>query len=237
MNPKLPNHPVVELQARQLLPERIAASLRETIVSGELGPGTRLVEHDVAKRLGVSRVPMREAFRVLAGEGLVTIHPNRGAMVSEVSETELVELFTVRALIEGHAAARLAAQPEPEVLERLDLMVADMKSAVRRRRFELYYSQAAEFHDALVRARGGQVLWQMYEQIRRLLRRYQAVMAGLPESPRRSILEHEQILAAIRSGDEALAERSARAHVDALVDRYREAGPKVPSAHGPRKVA
>jgi len=62
-------------------------------------------------------------------------------------------------------------------------------------------------------------------------------MAGLPESPRRSIIEHEQILAAIRSGDEALAERSAKAHVSALVDRYREAGPNAASTHGARKVA
>ncbi len=227
----------LELEGRQLLPERIAASLREAIVSGELPAGTRLVEQDVAKRFGVSRVPLREAFRMLAGEGLVSINPHRGAMVSEVSEGELIELFAVRALIEGHAAARLAAQPDAQALDRLDLMVADMKSAVRRRRFELYYSLAADFHDALVRARGGQVLWQMYEQIRRMLRRYQAVMAGLPESPRRSIIEHEEILAAIRGGDEAAAEHAAKAHVGALVDRYRAVSRKPESAHGAREVA
>jgi DNA-binding GntR family transcriptional regulator len=236
VNGKPSKPPVAELQGRQLLPEKIAASLREAIVKGELGAGARLVEQDVAKRLGVSRVPLREAFRVLAGEGLVTIHPHRGAMVSAVSDAELIELFAARALIEGHAAAQLAAHPDVKALERLDLMVADMKSAVRRRRFELYYSLAAEFHDALVRARGGQVLWQMYEQIRRMLRRYQAVMAGLPESPRRSILEHEQILTAIRNGDADLAERAAKSHVGALVERYRAATSK-PTAHGARKVA
>jgi DNA-binding GntR family transcriptional regulator len=232
-----PSKPQGALQGRQLLPERIASSLREAIVSGELGSGTRLVETDIAQRFGVSRVPLREAFRVLAGEGLVTIHPHRGAMVSEVSEGELVELFAARALIEGHAAARLAAQPDAQALARLHTMVADMKSAVRRRRFELYYGLAADFHDALVRARGGQVLWQMYEQIRRMLRRYQAVMAGLPESPRRSIVEHEEILSAIRAGDEDLAERAAKRHVNALVDRYRAANPSKASSDGTREVA
>lgn len=226
-----------ELQGRELLPERIAASLREAIVSGELNSGTRLIEQDVSRRFGVSRVPLREAFRVLAGEGLVTIHPHRGAMVSEVSDSELVELFAVRALIEGHAASKLAADPDAEALARLDTMVADMKSAVRRRRFELYYALAADFHDALVHARGGRVLGQMYEQIRRTLRRYQALMAGLPESPRRSILEHEEILAAIRAGDERLAEQAAKRHVDALVDRYRAANSKKTSSDGARKVA
>ena len=223
-------------QIRQLLPERIASSLREAIVSGELSSGTRLIESELAHRFGVSRVPLREAFRVLAGEGLVSIHPNRGAMVSEVSEAELIELFGARALIEGYAAAQFAARPDPQALERLDLIVADMKSAVRRRRFELYYSLAADFHDALVRARGGQVLWQMYEQIRRMLRRYQAVMAGLPESPRRSIVEHEQILNAIRAGDVEGAERAAKRHVGELVDRYRAATSK-PIGHGAREVA
>ncbi len=225
------------LEGRQLLPERIAASLREAIVSGELPAGTRLVELDVAKRFSVSRVPLREAFRMLAGEGLVTIAPHRGAMVSEVSEVELIELFGVRALLEGHACAQLAAQPDAQALDRLDLMVADMKSAVRRRRFELYYALAADFHDALVQAGGGQVLWQMYEQIRRMLRRYQAAMAGLPESPRRSIAEHEEILGAIRRGDAVAAEDAAKAHVHALVDRYRAASHKPESARGTRKVA
>lgn len=224
------------MQATQLLPERIAASLREAIVAGELGPGTRLIEQEIARRFGVSRVPLREAFRVLAGEGLVTIHPNRGAMVSEVSDAELAELFGVRALLEGHAAAKLAERADAQAIARLDAIVAAMKSAVRGRRLEVYYSLAAEFHDLLVRASGGPVLTQMYEQIRLLLRRYQAVMAGLPESPRRSILEHEEIIDAIRTGDALFAEQAAKRHVIALVNRYHAAMQRT-SGHGTRKVA
>lgn len=221
----------------QLLPERIAASLREAIVAGELGPGTHLVEQDVARRFAVSRVPLREAFRVLAGEGLVTIHPHRGAMVSQVSDVELIELFSIRALLEGHAASKLASLADAPVLERLDTIIADMKSAVRRRRLEIYYALAADFHDYLVRASGGGVLEHLYGQIRRQLRRYQAVMARLPESPSASIREHTEIVEAIRRGDADAAEKSAKRHVGALVDRYRDATSPIRAKHGHREVA
>lgn len=212
---------LVAFEGRELLPERIAAALRKAIVEGELAPGTRLAEQDIARRFRVSRVPLREAFRVLAGEGLVSIVAHRGAIVSEVSDTELSELFAVRALFEGHAAATLAARSDPQLMQQLLNMVADMKSAVRRRRLEAYYTLAAAFHDVLVAAGGGSVIGRFYGQIRRQLRRYQAVMSRLPESPRRSILEHGQILAAIRARDATRARRAAQRHVDALVTRYR----------------
>lgn len=227
----------VEFEGRQLLPERIAAALRKAIVDGELSPGTRLVEQDIARRFRVSRVPLREAFRVLAGEGLVSIHPHRGAMVSEVSDAELGELFAVRALFEGHAVGNLATRRDPQLMTKLEAMVEDMKSAVRRRRLEAYYALAAAFHDTLVASGGGTVLQRLYGQIRRQLRRYQAIMARLPESPSRSIREHEQILAAIRAGNSARAARAAQRHVGALVDRYRTSANPRRGMNADRKVA
>lgn len=203
-----------------LLPERIASALREAIVGSVLAPGARLGEQALAKRLGVSRVPLREAFRVLAGEGLVLIQPNRGAVVSERSEGELRELFAVRSLFESEAARLLArSRPQP-ALDALHAMIVDMKRAVRAGRHDEYAHIAARFHDLTVAACGNGLIGQLYDRIRTNLRRYQMMMADLPGSPAKSIREHETILAAIRSGRAAAAARAAGMHVGELVHRF-----------------
>lgn len=209
-----------EVEGNTLLPERIASTLRKAIVGSVLAPGARLEEQGLAKRLGVSRVPLREAFRVLAGEGLVVIQPNRGAVVSERSEGELRELFAVRGMFESEAARLLArSRPQP-VLDALEAMIADMRRTVRARKHDEYARIAAQFHDVMVAECGNRLIAQLYDRIRTNLRRYQLMMADLPGSPAQSILEHEAILAAIRSGKGAAAARAAGMHVGELVHRF-----------------
>jgi DNA-binding GntR family transcriptional regulator len=208
------------LQDKVTLPERIAATLRNAIIERRIEPGAHLVEQELVKRFGVSRVPLREAFRVLAGEGLVDVQPHRGAVVTALSESELAELFEVRAVLEGQAVRRLARMAGGEVLGRIEALLDEMKASVRRRDFATYLSQAARFHDLLVSESGNALLARLYDQIRLHLRRYQTVLAKTPESPRRSILEHARIVSAIRAGGEEAAERAARAHIGALVGRF-----------------
>lgn len=226
----------IALRAATLLPERIAESLRTEILAQRLAPGERLVEQELAARLGVSRVPLREAFRMLAGEGLIAIEPHRGAVVREQSDAELRELFEVRAMFEARAVALLARTRPAAALDALDAMVADMKSAVRKRLHDDYLVLAASFHDTLVAQCGNGLLQQLYAQIRLNLRRYQAVMAKLPESPAQSIREHESILAAIRSGDAAMASQAAEHHVALLVQRFEQSRSPPPPAHKPRRT-
>jgi DNA-binding GntR family transcriptional regulator len=226
----------IALRAATLLPERIAESLRAEILSQRLAPGARLVEQELAARLGVSRVPLREAFRVLAGEGLIAIEPHRGAVVREQSDTELRELFEVRAMFEARAVALLSRTRPAAALDALDAMVADMKAAVRKRQHDDYLVLAAGFHDTLVAQCGNGLLQQLYAQIRLNLRRYQAVMAKLPESPAQSIREHEAIVAAIRSGDAVTASRAAEHHVALLVERFERSLSLPPAAHKPSRT-
>lgn len=212
----------ITFQGSELLPERIAGALRRAIVESVLAPGARLLEQDLARRLGVSRVPLREAFRVLAGEGLVVIQPHRGAVVSERSDSELRELFAVRSMFESAAARLLAGLRPPATLDVLDTLIADMKAAVRAKRVEEYSRLAARFHDLMVAECGNSLVARFYDQIRTSMRRYQALMADLPGSPAKSIREHEEILGAIRAGDAALAARVAEMHVGELVRRFEQ---------------
>lgn len=219
----------IEVVGTTLLPERIASTLRRAIVGSVLAPGARLEEQRLAKRLGVSRVPLREAFRVLASEGLIVIQPNRGAVVSERSEGELRELFAVRGMFEAEAARLLARSRPQAVLQALEAQITEMKRAVRARRHDDYGRIAAQFHDLMVAECGNRLIAQFYDRIRINLRRYQLMMANLPGSPVQSIREHQKILAQIRSGRPAAAARAAGEHVGELVhrfERHRKNNPK-----------
>lgn len=208
------------LEAKATLPERIAETLRAAILTHEITPGARLVEQDLSRQLGVSRVPLREAFRVLAGEGLVRVEPHRGAVVTRVSESELAELFEVRAVLEGQAVRRLAGAADRMFLPAIENTLAQMRAAVDRGDTATYFSLAAKFHDRLVVESGNALLVRLYDQIRMHLRRYQKALAETPESPERSMLEHARIVKAIRKGDEEAAEKAARGHIHALVKRF-----------------
>ncbi|WP_207538811.1 GntR family transcriptional regulator [Sabulicella rubraurantiaca] len=199
------------------LPERLALWLREEILEERIAPGSRLVESELASRCGVSRVPLREAFRILAQEGLIELSLHKGAAVRPLSATELRELFGVRSAIEAFAAG--AAARNPASAEPLAALVDQMREAVGNRDVSGYRRLAAAFHEALVAAGGNELLAGMYSQIRTRLRRYQAAMARLPDLPGTSIAEHDAIVAAIAAGDVARASSLATAHLDSLVDQ------------------
>lgn len=186
-------------------------------------PGERLIEQSLATECNVSRVPLREALRILAAEGLITLTPHRGAYVSAMSPAELVDLFEARAALEGAAAMTAARKQDAVSLAAMTRIVTDMKTAVKLRDHAQYYRLARDFHRALVLASGNSVLMRLYEQIRTQLTRYQAAMAAIPELPTRSISEHAQIVKAIKAGDGGAARQNAEQHILGLVEQYAKA--------------
>jgi DNA-binding GntR family transcriptional regulator len=212
-----------------LLPNRLADFLREEIVSGRLAPGERLTEQALAERCQVSRVPLREAFRILSAEGLVVLSPHRGASVAPLSGDDLVDLFEARAAIEAHACALAATVTGKDVIKPLHKIVADMRRAVVDGDITTYYALANDFHTGLIAASGNAVLVRIYEQIRRQLRRYQAAMSRMPELPRRSIAEHAKILKAIDSHDAKTAQDAAVSHIRGLVEQFKALNTRQPA--------
>ena len=213
-----------EFQKSELLPTRLAGYLRAEIVAGRLKPGDRLVEQTIAEICGVSRVPLREAMRILATEGLIVISPHRGASVNTLSETDLVELFGARAAIEGFAAMNAALRQPKFSIGVMRKILQRMQSAVKRDDRVTYYSLAADFHNELVQAGGNAVISRMYAQIRQQLSRYQAAMSAMPDLPSRSNVEHARILRAVERGDWQSARTAAEGHIKALVDQFQRAG-------------
>jgi DNA-binding GntR family transcriptional regulator len=189
----------------------VAAQLRELINSGEIPPGGRLRQTEVARRFGVSTTPVREAFVALAREGLVRQDAHRGVVVFVPSVEELEEIYEIRGVLEP-LATRLAADKLREAeLDRLDRIVAEMSTADPRRYVELN----RELHGRVYAAAGRPRLSEMIDGLREAAASYISInVTRYDEQYRRQVQEeHEGIVAALRSGAPADAARAVREHL------------------------
>lgn len=186
------------------------------IMRGELAPGSRINEPDVAERLGISRVPVREALRGLESSGLVVSRKNAGVFVRELSAAEVAELYELRAVLDGYAgrkAAALAPAPRRALLKVLDAATAAMRKAAKRTDVATYYAENLRFHWAIVEVAGNGKFADAYRDVVQQLHlwRIQNLSHGLAMAA--SVEEHEGILQALRAGDGARCEKLMASHV------------------------
>jgi DNA-binding GntR family transcriptional regulator len=191
-------------------------ALRAAILHGELRPGARLGEVELAEQLGVSRTPVREALRRLAAEGLVDISPNRGARVVSWSVSELEDIYELRALLESHAATRAASRIDEAELPVLEKLCRDMEQCAdpgRGRDLDRLAALNTEFHRRILDASGSVRLVALVSsvvQIPLVLRTFHDYSA---EALQRSLGHHREIVAALRAGDPQWAGSVMRSHV------------------------
>jgi DNA-binding GntR family transcriptional regulator len=159
---------------KELLSDQVYAVIRRSIVSGDSRPGERIKEGDLARELGVSQAPVREALKRLAHEGLVTYLPRRGNFVTEISAEAAADAREVRVVIEALAGRRLASGPaRPEVIAALREIVTQMREAAARRDVPRFRDLDLAFHRAVCAAGGNSFIervWQMMEPSLRTLR-------------------------------------------------------------------
>ncbi len=204
--------PILALDTHQSLREQIVRRLRDAIVAGDLPANSRLPEPEIAKRLGVSRTPLREAIRQLAAEGFVSTIPRSGSFVSEVTSQDAAELYAVRAVIEGLAARQAAENPDPakrEILEGILEELAKRKGDLRR-----YHEMSGQFHDAIVALSGNRRLEAIHKGVALHVSRMRALSLARRGRPAVSLRDHRRIVAAILAGRGAEAERLMRTHVE-----------------------
>lgn len=188
------------------------ARLLEDISNGRLAPGDRLRETEIAKRLGVSRTPVREAIRLLEADGLVVHMPRVGAVVRQLDYAEVTELYEMRAVLEGTAArlaARAASEIEIEELEALNQELANAADADTARALNRV------FHNTLLNAAKNRFLHRSMEGMRKALMILGPTTLAETERVESAVEEHRMMLAALKARDGAEAERVMRAHIDA----------------------
>lgn len=189
--------------------------LRRRLLVGDLHPGQRLTEESLARDLGVSRTPVREALHKLELEGLVEPAGARGFRVPAGSLAEVNELFEIRAVMEGHALACLAGIIDDENLERLAKLIDAAEDACSRGELLSVFEYNTRFHDLLYSLLMGRYprLHSMIEDMRDYVVRYRKNTLLTLDSARRSIDGHKKIIMALNLADEGLCEQVMRNHV------------------------
>ncbi len=188
------------------LTERVYYSLREDILSNRLPPDTPLQEVNIAAALEVSRGPVREAFRRLEAEGLISLIPRRGAVVRSLSQEEFLDAYRVREALEVLAIRLATTRLENDQLERLESLHQQMLQHAAREEVEAFFDANADFHALFVEHAGNLKLQDVYFPLVNQMHRYRMRSLSLRGGMQRSCAEHQAILDAVRTKD---AERAA----------------------------
>ena len=183
------------------LRERVHRVLSDEILSNRLPPGTELQEVALARSLGVSRGPVREAIGRLASEGLVTVRPRRGAVVASLTRDEFLEAYQVREALEAMAIRLAVARMSDAAIGELERFTAEMRACADCGEVDRFFQANAAFHAAIVDASGNEKLREVYRQVVGQMARYQMRSLALRGTLRRSIQEHRAIVRAVRKRD------------------------------------
>jgi DNA-binding GntR family transcriptional regulator len=202
--------------------DSVVESLRTQIIIGELKPGQKLNELALSSLLGISRPPLREAFRMLENEHLIHSIPRKGTHVSDLSIQDMREVFQARVMIECYAIDLLEAKnirylPEMESAlkstSELSVPSYDRKEEV------LHYLQTiVAYHGKLIESTGNQWVQRFYNSIHSSLTRYEFIYTYVPGRPHQYRKEHGEILTLIKRGDYEKAKEFLRSHIFAVVD-------------------
>lgn len=200
------------------LAEHVFRRIQSAIVRGEIAPGSKISEPELARTYGISRGPLREAIHRLEGQRLVVRVPHVGARVVSLDHAELIELYEIRESLEG-MACRLAAQRMSKA--EIDELRAVLDTHERDEAFQAglgYYQQEGDFdfHYRIIQGCGNRTLSQMLcGELYQLVRMYRIQFSSTPNRPRQAFAEHHRILDAIADGDGELAELLMRRHIGA----------------------
>lgn len=196
------------------------------ILGGTLGSGQRINEPDVAARLKVSRVPVREALRELQSTGLVVARKHAGVFVRELDAAEIRDLYGMRGLLDGYAGRCVALRPLDErqpLLAELQRSITAMDEAADAHQVQRYYAENLRFHWAIVEAAGNAQLAETYRGVVQKLHLARLKNLSHDVGMRRSIAEHVQILQALARAqdptDAALCEQRMARHVSDALER------------------
>jgi len=232
---RFPEGTIALLQSNSLA-MLVQRDLERMILAGELNAGAKLNEAAIAGMLGVSRGPVREAFRSLEESGLVRLEKNRGVFVRRVSLEEADEIYELRAALDEFAGRRVAQKAAPADVRELRMLVERMDKAAARDELDAYYLANLQFHDRLVELAGNAKLLATYRRLvneLHLYRRASLAQAGaLPDSTR----EHHDIVEKIAGGQAAAAGRALYDHVMGSRERMHRAHATQATAPKPARV-
>lgn len=194
--------------------DKVYERLRQAMLNGQLKPGHRLIERKLAEQLGVSRTPVREAIRMLELEGLVAHLPRVGAVVAGVTDKEVLEIYRIRAVLEGLSARMAAEKINTDQLQQLIKLLKSIEEFAREDNLTELEKNHRLFNDVIYQAADSPRLYAMISTLVDHISRYARVGYCHPGRIEEATREHRQLVEAIKLRDGSLAERVAREHID-----------------------
>lgn len=208
---------------RKSLHGQLASHLRDMIMEGVFKPGEKVPEQDLCDRFGVSRTPLREALRVLAAEGLLTITPNRGARIALSTVEEIEELYPLIGALEGLAGELACSRITDAEIHRIEELHKKMVAHYRKGKFVASKKINREIHEAIFEAAGNPSLTALYRNYMIRTHSIRYFVRKSPERWRQAIDDHEQIIRALRARDGVRLGQILRDHLQHKVGMIKEA--------------
>jgi DNA-binding GntR family transcriptional regulator len=196
--------------------ERVFEAIQDAIVRGDIAPGSRLAEPELARHYGVSRGPLREALQRLESRHLVERVPHVGARVAALSFDRLIDIYRAREALEGMACRLATEQGAAAEIGALEELLEEHAALGEVREGRGYFQQEGDldFHFRIARASGNSILEQLLcEELYHLMRMYRYKFSGFEGRPRQALDDHRRIVAAMREGDADFAELLMRRHI------------------------
>lgn len=208
---------------RKSLTDELVERLRDEIIEGTLRAGERVPEAEICARYGVSRTPLREALKVLAAEGLVTLALNRGATVARISASDIEELFPIIGALEALAGRQAAARAGDRDVERIEALHRQMVTRYDAEDWVGYSKLNRRIHEAIFEIAGNQALAALYQQLLVRIHAVRFVARKSPQRWREAIEDHVRMLDALRARDGETLARILDAHLQHKADSVQEA--------------
>lgn len=204
----------IKLEGFQPLREMVFDVLMEAIISGQLPPGERLMEVQLAEEMGVSRTPVREAIRRLELEGFVVMIPRKGAYVAGLSVKDIVNIFEIRTSLEQLAVSLAAERMTEDELETLERMIVEMTDTSKDADAETWTELDKRFHHLLYEYSRNERLVQMMENIAEQINRYRVITLSNLEVRQHTVEEHTRIVEAIAERNINEAQKASTDHLN-----------------------
>ena len=199
----------IRIDNHMTLRERIVESIRNAIVNGQLQAGTRIAEPELADKFGISRTPIREAFRQLESEGFISVVPRKGAIVASLSPQDISNFYDLKMVLEGYAARCAAKVLAPADIAKMETVNRQIEAASQKKDLRRVLDLHNEFHDIFLRACGNEKLHAIVQNMVMQFQRFRLILA-MPGKIEGSIRQHKEIIEAFRKKDPDTAEELVR---------------------------
>jgi DNA-binding GntR family transcriptional regulator len=204
---------LLKIEGYELLSKKVYRVLKSKIIKGSFKPGAKLLEARIAEQMGISRTPVREAMRILAAEGFVTLNPNQGVVVRSVSAKDIREVLQIHSVLEGLATSLSCEVINEEDLKELENCVNKMEKLVNKKDSSVYSEVDLEFHELIVNTCRNKRLIQMRKNISDQAQRYRVSSLNIPRRLKESLKEHQKILETFKTKDPKKANSMSQKHI------------------------